>query len=225
MKHFFMPSKNLQELEKYASEWRLSAFQQEQLSKYVLLLEDWGRRINLFSKNDHDKLVSRHIYDSLQIIWHKLVSHNSIVLDIGTGAGFPGIPVKILYPSINLTLLDSVRKKALFLQEAAEQLSLTNLNIVCARAEEYLIIKTEKYDSIMTRAVAELTVLWKWCHKVLDTDGKLIALKGGDLTKELNELVKNYPTLNYKILPFQGKLGSERKVVIVNERKDGKDGY
>jgi 16S rRNA (guanine527-N7)-methyltransferase len=191
----------------------LSEIQRGQLGRFVELLELWSVRTSLVSKNDRPKLVSRHIVDSLSIVHHNLISGRGALLDLGTGAGFPGLPLAIYYPTLSVTLLDSRRKKTLFLKEVVTQTGLVNVNVINARIEE---LQTDPvYDYIVARAVARLDVLWSWSVSHFKRSGILLALKGGALDDEVEELEKNH-RVDCKVLPLVDKNDQDdRKLVVV----------
>ena len=193
----------------------LSETQKNQLSRFVQVLEVWSVRTNLVSKNDRNKLVSRHIVDSLSLVQHELISGQGALLDLGSGAGFPGLPLAVYYPKLNVTLLDSRRKKTVFLKEVVAQTGLKNVNVICARIEE--LSDDAVYDYIVARAVARLSVLWAWSCSHLKRTGILLALKGGALDDEVEELKSNH-RVHCKILPSVQRIKdqSDRKIVVVS---------
>jgi 16S rRNA (guanine527-N7)-methyltransferase len=147
------------------------------------MIKSWSARLNIISKSDLDIVVEKHILPSIMlhqfISWHKDME----ILDLGSGAGFPGIVLKIMYPDISLTLIDSVRKKYLFLTEVCDMLSL-NCTVLCKRVEEFGACFNEKFDIIVCRSVARLDKLWDWSRDLLVKKGHLYAIKGGDYIKE-----------------------------------------
>lgn len=206
---------NKSALEKTADFYHISPSQKKQFELYVDLLEEWSRRTNLISKNDLSKIVSRHIVESLEITRQGLIAGVSHVLDLGTGSGFPGIPLAIFYPNVNFTLLDAKRMKILFVREVADCLKLSNMRAVCERAENFK--PPFLYDVVTARAVARLTELWTLTCPVLKPGGMLIALKGGDVNDEIVEL-QRYFDAQAKIyalddMPYQDS--PDKKLVLV----------
>lgn len=157
-----------------------------QLVIYERELISWNRRMNLIAKGDETNIWSRHFLDSL-IGWSSALSLipnpfslNPAVLDIGTGAGFPGLPIKIVWPEVKLTLVESVRKKTLFLKHLLEVLKLNDVNVICARAEAMAKDPEhrEGYDAAISRAVGSIEELVKLSFPLLKGSGKLTAWRG-----------------------------------------------
>lgn len=158
----------------------------EQLEVYEKLLTEWNKKINLTAITDPDEIVIKHFYDSLLVLKNVDIPENSSIIDVGTGAGFPGMVLKIVRPDLNVTLLDGLNKRLVFLGEVAKQLQL-DCNIVHSRAEdaakkaEY----REKFDFAFARAVAKLNVISEYCIPYLRIGGKFIALKGPGASEEV----------------------------------------
>lgn len=162
----------------------------EQLQKYIALLLDWNQRINLISPNDEGRIAERHIFESLAVLSALAFPPNAAVLDLGSGGGFPGVPLQIVRPDLNMTLLESRQKKTLFLGTVIRELQLVHCRVVNARAEELPKTSAEKFSIVIARAVAELKTLWEWSRPLIKTGGVLLAMKGGLLTNELHTLQK-----------------------------------
>lgn len=215
---FLMLNKNKTALEHVAALYNLSTQQVEQFGLYVELLESWSLRTNLISKNDRAKIVSRHIVESLEITQHDLVKDFSSVIDLGTGSGLPGIPLAIYYPNSHFTLLDSKRMKILFLQEVIDRLKLKNVIAVCSRAEDFS--PEHPCDILTARAVASLKDLWSFGWSFLKENGMLVALKGGDIEYEVQEVEHGY-AVRTRILPFSGSsypFSVDKKIVLVSKK-------
>lgn len=169
----------------------LSDQQFEQLNSLPEMYNDWNDKINVISRKDIDNLTIHHILHSLSIAKYVAFVPGSSILDLGTGGGFPGIPLAILFPDVNFHLIDARKKKMIVVNDILEQLGLTNVKADHARAEE---LKT-KYDFIVTRAVAPLEKLLLWTvnkfneKEINSIPNGLICLKGGDLKEEI-KLVK-----------------------------------
>jgi len=185
VKHRF----NLEELFSFLSTQSivLSDKQQNQFISYHNLLKIWSRKQNLVSKMDVSHLIERHFLLSTLFSFYLPEIINGKLIDIGTGAGFPGVVCKILRPEISLTLLDSSHKKVLFLEEVCEQLAL-NCPIKCLRSEEYIPQAPEKYLFVISRAVARLNHLLKISGHLIKSGGYLYTIKGGDYQQEIDEL-------------------------------------
>lgn len=177
----------------------------QQLKQFRLLQElyaEWNEKINVISRKDIDALYERHVLHSLAIYKFLPFQPQSSILDIGTGGGFPGIPLAIMHPEVNFLLVDSIGKKITVVNEVAAAIGLTNVRTKHGRAEEV----KEKFDFVVSRAVAELPTLWRWSQGKYKSEQRnalpngLICLKGGDLKEELNALKRQkevYPLNGY----------------------------
>jgi 16S rRNA (guanine527-N7)-methyltransferase len=169
-------------------------FSEEQLAQFRQLeglYKEWNEKINVISRKDIDSLYERHVLHSLAIAALCNFDDGAEVVDIGTGGGFPGIPLAIFFPKVKFLLADSIGKKIKVVQEVAAATGLKNVATVHGRVEE---IKGRTFDFAVSRAVAPLGDLWKWISPVIRKGQKsdelpngLVCLKGGDLTKEINE--------------------------------------
>ncbi len=169
-------------------------FSDEQLAQFRQLeglYKEWNEKINVISRKDIDSLYERHVLHSLAIAALCNFDDGAEVVDIGTGGGFPGIPLAIFFPKVKFLLADSIGKKIKVVQEVAAATGLKNVTTVHGRVEE---IKGRTFDFAVSRAVAPLGDLWKWINPVIRSGQKsdelpngLVCLKGGDLTKEINE--------------------------------------
>ena len=166
----------------------LTSLQQKQLSELDPLYREWNSRINVISRKDIDNIFLHHVLHSLAIAKVISFAKNTRILDVGTGGGFPGIPLAILFPLCNFTLVDSIGKKVTVANEVATSLGLTNVKTIKARAEEL----EGEFDFVVTRAVAPLPTIHNWVRKLILPGGLnqlpngIIALKGGDLKEELD---------------------------------------
>jgi 16S rRNA (guanine527-N7)-methyltransferase len=166
----------------------LSATQQAHFAALPDLYRTWNAQINVISRQDVDNLLERHVLHSLAIAKVQPFAKGSVILDIGTGGGFPGIPLAILHPGVEFHLVDSIGKKIKVVQEVASALGLTNITAYHKRAEQVDV----SFDFAVTRAVAPLGELIGWCkHNVArnrfhDLPNGLLCLKGGDLQEEIN---------------------------------------
>ena len=168
-------------------------FTEAQLKQFAALDElynDWNGKINLISRKDIDGLYEKHILHSLAIAAVVDFKPGTEIIDIGTGGGFPGIPLAIFFPGARFHLVDSIAKKLKVVENIAAAIGLTNATTQHTRAEE---IKNRKWDFVVSRAVAPLKDLWKWGRPLIkkgqehDLKNGLICLKGGDLTQEIFE--------------------------------------
>jgi len=168
-------------------------FNDHQLEQFRALKElynEWNEKINVISRKDIEGLYEKHVLHSLSIAAAFEFAPGTEVMDLGTGGGFPGIPLAIFFPEVKFHLADSIAKKLKVVDAVATALHLTNVTTQHTRAEE---IKTRKFDHVVSRAVAPLKDLWKWSKPLLKTKTAsefapgLICLKGGDLNAEIQE--------------------------------------
>lgn len=164
-----------------------TSHQLEQLDIYYKLLRNWNEKINLTAIVEESQVYLKHFYDSLTL--NKVISLNEIhtLCDIGTGAGFPGIVIKIFFPNISVTLVDSLQKRVNFLQEVIKQLHLKDIVVFHARAEEYAKNNREKYEVVTARAVANLSLLSEYCLPLVKTNCYFLPMKA-DISREIFEV-------------------------------------
>lgn len=194
----------------------LSTKQKDQFSRLQELYEHWNAQINVVSRKDIDLLYERHVLHSLGIAKFHQFAPNSKVLDVGTGGGFPGIPLAILFPEVKFHLVDSIGKKIKVVNEVSEALGLSNLTSQHERAEKV----KGKFDFIVSRAVTRMKPFVAWIHgkvsekQINSIDNGILYLKGGDLEEELNEVKMGYQLLDLKDV-FEGEFFETKKVVYV----------
>lgn len=186
----------------YAKKMNL-VFNEEQLNqfyKYMNLLIEWNKKINLTAIVEPKEIIFKHFIDSLTI--NSYVKENQSLVDVGTGAGFPGIPIKIYRPDLKVVLVDSLNKRINFLNEVINQLHLKNINTVHSRIEDFG--KNNKYresfDLVTARAVANLSVLSEYLVPLAKIDGKCICMKGNEILEECNNAKNAIKILGGKIL-------------------------
>ena len=192
----------------------LTERQQEQFRQMYHLYLDWNSKINVVSRKDIDQLYTRHILHSLAIA--KVVSFKpgTRILDVGTGGGFPGIPLAVLFPEARFTLIDSIGKKIKVVSDVAEKLGLTNITAVHGRAEEL----EGNFDFVVSRAVTEMSAFLPWVWNKITPGGNndpangILYLKGGDIEAELTATKKSYAL--YPISEFFGEPFFETKFVV-----------
>lgn len=175
--------------------------QKEQFNKYYEMLTDWNEKINLTAITDKDEVWLKHFEDSLSIVKIKDMDQTESVIDVGTGAGFPGLPIKIVYPNIKLTLLDSLDKRIRFLEAVVRELGLTDVTCIHGRAEDYSRSPEyrEKYDLCVSRAVAGLSVLSELCIPFVKPGGSFVAYKSEKAEAEIAEAENALAILNGRI--------------------------
>ncbi|MDA9883640.1 16S rRNA (guanine(527)-N(7))-methyltransferase RsmG [Flavobacteriaceae bacterium] len=165
---------------------------QDQLEKFMMLVpiyKDWNSKVNLISRRDIENLFTNHILHSLSIVNIIEFESSTSVLDVGTGGGFPGIPLAIFFPNVKFTLLDSIGKKIKVVESVSKDLSLSNVTAINDRVENHF----EKYDFILSRAVAKMEKFYSLVNKnfnsksINEIPNGIISLKGGDLKDELKD--------------------------------------
>ncbi len=226
----------------------LSGLQQSQFQLYYETLLDWNSSINLTSITDYEAVQIRHFLDSLTVgaaLLDEITPGEQprpqprpqqppagfSLLDVGTGAGFPGVPLKIIWPDIRLVLTDSIGKKTTFLKALADVLNLKDVEVLTARAEELGLSKAhrERYSAVTARAVASLPVLCEYCLPLVKVGGWMLAPKKGDISVELQEARKaskilggGEPKLHSFRLPGEEE---ERYVIAIRKAKPTPPGY
>ena len=209
---------------------QLTENQLEQLEKYFKLLVEWNEKINLTAITDEQGVAVKHFADSLSLFNYVDIPENSTIIDIGTGAGFPGIVLKIARPDIRLTLLDSLQKRLNFLDTVLSELSLDAV-LIHSRAEDggQDIDLRESFDFVVSRAVARLNVLAEYCIPYARLSGSFIAMKGPDAENEIADGRKAVQTLGGKIKnihTFSLALdGGERTIIEIEKIAPTPDKY
>lgn len=196
---------------------------QEQFNKYYDLLIDWNNKINLTAITDKDEVWLKHFEDSVSI--DQIIDMNSVesIIDIGTGAGFPGIPLKIMYPHLKVTLLDSLNKRINFLNTVIDELELENVLTIHGRAEDFGHdeIYREKYDMCVSRAVANLNSLSELCIPFVKVGGRFVSYKSEKAEEEMHSAANAISLLGgaeSKCLDVSLSDSSyNRKVIIINK--------
>ena len=168
-------------------EIKLSGRQIEQFIRYYEMLIEWNKLMNLTGITEYEDVINKHFIDSLSLVKATDIAGISSVIDIGTGAGFPGIPLKIAFPHLNIVLLDSLNKRINFLNAVIEELGLENIRTIHGRAEEFAQKEEyrECFDLCVSRAVANLSSLTEYCLPYVKEGGKFIPYKSGKIDEEL----------------------------------------
>lgn len=194
----------------------LSDVQKDQFEKLYPLYQEWNEKINVISRKDIDQLYERHVLHSLAIAKFIEFKPGSRLLDLGTGGGFPGIPLAILFPDCQFHLVDSIGKKIQVVLEVAKGIGLENLTAEHQRAEK---VKGE-FDFVLSRAVAKTKQLYIWTHQKVSKENKnsmdngLILLKGGDLKTEMKEFRRPYKQVNLRKY-FREEFFETKKIIYV----------
>lgn len=173
----------------------------EKLRIYYELLVEWNEKMNLTALTEPEDVALKHFCDSILLLSYADVKEGSSLIDVGTGAGFPSVPIKIVRPDIKLCLLDSLNKRLIFLQEVVDKLGLENVKIVHARAEDGArkADLREKFDYSTSRAVAQLNVLSEYCLPYVKVNGSFLAMKGKYSEEEIDNAKSAIKTLGGKI--------------------------
>ena len=194
----------------------ITSEQKKQFAELEVLYKDWNEKINVISRKDTDSLYEKHILHSLGIAKVMAFADNTKVLDIGTGGGFPGIPLAILFPNVQFTLVDSIGKKIIVVKGVAESLGLKNVTAHHIRAEQL----KEKFHFVVSRAVTQMPVFLTWLRGKFEKEqfnpkhNGVLYLKGGDLAEELAGLKAEIFSLkNY----FNGEFFDTKKVVYLSK--------
>ena len=193
----------------------------EKFYKYTELLLEWNKKINLTAITDLDDIILKHYVDSLTI--NKYITNNNRIIDIGTGAGFPGIPLKLLNKEKEFILVDSLNKRVKFLEEVVNQLNINNIEVIHARVED--LAKNNKYreniDIATSRAVANLSTLLEYMLSFVKINGVCICMKGPKISEEINGAKNAIEILGGKIEKIENinlpDTGIERNIVIVKK--------
>ena len=176
----------------------VSEHQLQQFQKYYEILVEWNEKMNLTAITDKEDVYLKHFYDSITIAFD-FDFNNQTLIDVGAGAGFPSVPLKILYPNLKITIVDSLNKRITFLNHLFKELELDNCQAVAARAEEYAKDHRESVDIVMARAVARLNILDELCLPLVKKNGYFLSLKGRQAPEEVKEAKKGIQLLGGQI--------------------------
>ena len=205
--------------------------QKEQYERYFELLVEWNEKINLTAITDKDEVYLKHFYDSVAPILQGLIENQPIrLLDIGAGAGFPSLPMKILFPELDVTIIDSLNKRINFLHLLAEELGLSGVHFYHGRAEDFAQDKAfrAQFDLVTARAVARMQVLSELTIPYLKVGGRLLALKASNAPEELEEAKNALNILFSKVennLQYELPNGDPRYITVVEKKKETPNKY
>lgn len=203
--------------------------QGKQLYQYMNLLLEWNEKINLTAITEPNEIIVKHFIDSITI--NKYVKENAKVIDVGTGAGFPGIPLSIIRNDINVTLMDSLNKRIKFLDEVINEINLKNVDTVHSRAEElgHNNDFREQFDVATSRAVAPLNVLLEYLMPFVKVGGYCICMKGSNIDEEINNSKKALQLLSGEIIEIDSfelpKTDYGRNIIIVKKNASTANKY
>ena len=204
--------------------YNLSDLQSAQLQSYCELLQEWNRKMNLTAIYETEEVYEKHFLDCICAL-NKEVQGS--VLDVGSGAGFPGLVWKIMHPDLSVTLLEPTQKRCRFLSEVINQLHLEDIEVVNQRAEDFVKEQREAFDIVTARAVADLAVLSELCLPLLRVGGIFIAMKGSNAEEEIKRaesaikvLGAEIEYIDNRILPF-----GERNNIVIRKRKETSKKY
>lgn len=176
----------------------LTENQISQFEKYLHLIQEHNKVMNLTGITEEEEVYEKHFYDSLLFSFNEDMENLSLI-DVGSGAGFPGIPLAITYPSLKITLLEPLMKRCVFLSLVVEELGLKNVEVVCDRAEIYSKENKEKFDIATARAVSKLNILLEIASQMIKVGGYFVALKGRIAEEEIEQAKFALKLLNFKI--------------------------
>jgi len=203
----------------------LNDVQRGQFARYFELLVEWNEKMNLTAITDEPSVYLKHFFDSISLAFFIDLNGKKTICDVGAGAGFPSLPLKICFPELEVTIVDSLNKRIGFLEHLAEELKLEKVNFVHSRAEDFGQDKKyrEKFDVVTARAVARLSVLSELCVPLVKKSGLFISMKGAAADNELNDAKKSLSVLGAEMrethsftLPIED---SERSIFVFTKVK------
>jgi len=205
----------------------IDARKMEQFKQYLLLLQEWNNKINLTAITEDDEVYLKHFYDSLTLArFYNFEQKDTVTLcDVGSGAGFPSIPLKIMYPEIEITIVDSLKKRINFLEILVDTLDLDQVHLYHDRAEDFGQKKDFRnaFDLVTARAVARMSVLAEFCLPITKVGGTFVAMKGAKASEGLNASKKAIKLLGGKTQTVETfelpEDAGERSIIFVNKNK------
>ncbi len=200
----------------------LTSQQLEKLNQFYELLISWNQKMNLTRITEKENVYLKHFYDSLTLSKVIDLNQNLTLCDVGSGAGFPGIVLKICFPNLKITLLDSLQKRVNYLNEIIKELDLKNIEAIHTRAEDYAKQNREKFDIVTARAVANLKILSELCIPMVKVNGLFIAMKA-NIEEEIENSTEILKKLDSKIekietfyLPIENSI---RNIIMIQKQK------
>lgn len=199
----------------------LDSKQLEQLNKYYQLLVEWNKVMNLTGITEEKDVYLKHFYDSLTIVKVIDLEKEDTLCDVGTGAGFPGMVLKIVYPNLKVTLVDSLQKRITFLQKVIDELELKNIELVHSRVEDFAKKNRESFDIVTARAVAPINILLEYCLPLIKVGKYFIPLKG-NISQEIILLDKSLQKIDGILLKKEEfilpKENSNRSLLLITKK-------
>lgn len=206
----------------------LTEGQLKQLNIYYELLIEWNEKINLTAITEKEQVYLKHFYDSLTLNTIVNLDNNLSLIDVGTGAGFPGIVLKIVFPKLKITLIDSLNKRICFLKEVITKLNLEDIEAIHARSEEFALKNRECFDIATARAVAPLNILLEYIMPIVKVDGYFIPMKA-NISQEIEDSYNALNLLNSEIEEIKSfelpKENSKRNLIKIKKNKITKKSY
>lgn len=204
----------------------LSDTQIRQFDAYFRELVTWNEKMNLTGITEREQVYVKHFYDSISLSFFMPLQDKQSIIDIGSGAGFPSIPLKIIYPHLRLTIVDSLNKRIQFLRHIIEELQLSDVTCIHSRAEDAARLPhlRDQFDIATARAVARLNILNELCLPFVRKDGHFIAMKGSDASEEMNEAASSLRELKAKVVSdhaFQLPIEQATRHIIIIQKVAG----
>ena len=188
----------LEEFKKSLSDRNINLTQDmiDKLNVYAEYLKEYNEKINLTAITKYEEVLDKHFYDSLLLIDRKL---EGTLVDVGTGAGFPGVVLKIVCPDLKVILIEPINKRCIFLNSLIDELGLDNIEVINTRGEDYSLTHREEFDYVTARAVSNLNALIEVCGAMVKVNGYFICLRGKDGLLEIDNATKAIKTMGFKI--------------------------
>lgn len=184
----------------------------EQLEEYARYLKEYNEKINLTAITEYEEILDKHFYDSLLAATEPL---SGTLVDVGTGAGFPGVVLKIVFPELKVILVEPLQKRCIFLESLIERLKLKEIEVVRDRGEEYSLKYREEYDYVTARAVTSVNKLIEICGTMVKKDGRFICMRGKDGIQEIEEARKAITTMGFEVTSLHQEelMGQEQRII------------
>ena len=190
----------------------LTPLMQAQLDDYAHYLKEYNEKINLTAITEYEEILDKHFYDSLLAATEPL---SGTLVDVGTGAGFPGVVLKIVFPELKVILVEPLQKRCIFLESLIDRLQLQDIEVARDRGEEYSLKHREEYDYVTARAVTSLDKLIEICGAMVKKDGCFICMRGKDGMQEITEAKKAIETMGFEVTGIHQEelMGQEQRVI------------